>query len=101
MTTTTISRPAAEAVASEVLKAVGVPEVHAAMTAQSLVLADLRGVTTHGLVRLPVYVEQIRSGDIVSTASPGGYTSGRGDSSCRWAPWPWSSQRRVRNEVGY
>lgn len=70
MAMTTISRPAAEAVALEVLKAVGVPEVHASITARSLVLADLRGVTTHGLVRLPVYVEQIRSGDIVSTASP-------------------------------
>jgi LDH2 family malate/lactate/ureidoglycolate dehydrogenase len=39
----------------------------ARLTATSLVMADLRGVTTHGLVRLPVYVRNLRDG----TADPG------------------------------
>ncbi|MCJ8521552.1 LDH2 family malate/lactate/ureidoglycolate dehydrogenase [Pseudorhizobium tarimense] len=51
-----------------IFAAVGVPRTDAAFVAQDLVLADLRGVSTHGIARLPIYVERIRRG--VVTAAP-------------------------------
>ena len=50
--------------AREVLTRVGVPSDHAAMTANSLVEADQRGVHTHGLAYLPVYVQRLMAGGI-------------------------------------
>ena len=40
----------------------GVGNEDAAIIAESLVEADLRGVQTHGLSRLPVYVERFQRG---------------------------------------
>src|SRR5256885_6026571 len=40
----------------------GVPKKAAAIVAACLVRADLRGVDTHGLVRLPGYLERVRRG---------------------------------------
>lgn len=48
--------------ATEVLTGVGVPGVDARLTADSLVAANLRGVDTHGIVRLPIYVDRLRQG---------------------------------------
>lgn len=45
-----------------ILGKVGVPEQHARMTADLLVMADERAVSTHGLVRLLPYVRRIQSG---------------------------------------
>jgi LDH2 family malate/lactate/ureidoglycolate dehydrogenase len=42
------------------LAAHGVPERDAAIVAACLVRADLRGVDTHGLVRLPGYLDRVR-----------------------------------------
>jgi LDH2 family malate/lactate/ureidoglycolate dehydrogenase len=42
----------------------GFSEEHAGIVANSLVLANLRGVDSHGVVRIPYYVEGIESGKI-------------------------------------
>jgi LDH2 family malate/lactate/ureidoglycolate dehydrogenase len=44
--------------------ATGMPNDYAELLAASLVDADLHGVSTHGVVRVPGYVAQLRSGDI-------------------------------------
>ena len=49
---------------SEVLLATGLAPDDARIVADSLVFADLRGVTTHGVLRLPTYVARIRAGGI-------------------------------------
>jgi len=53
---------AARAFAAALLAAHGVPEADARRSAECLVLADLRGVQTHGLLRLPGYLDRIRKG---------------------------------------
>lgn len=47
---------------TEVLKRIGVPEKQSEIIAQSLVHANLRGTDSHGMLRLPVYVERISKG---------------------------------------
>jgi LDH2 family malate/lactate/ureidoglycolate dehydrogenase len=46
------------------LRAAGVSEVQASVTADRLIEADLRGRTGHGIIRLPSYVKRIRAGAI-------------------------------------
>ncbi|MGC2517758.1 MAG: Ldh family oxidoreductase [Burkholderiales bacterium] len=53
---------AADAFARALLAAHGVPGRDAATVAACLVRADLRGVDTHGLLRLPVYLDRVRRG---------------------------------------
>lgn len=48
----------------QVFRAVGVPPDGAALVADALVDADLRGHGTHGVARVPMYVERIRAGGI-------------------------------------
>ena len=48
-----------EGFASEILKSHAMPEPHAEIAARSLVDGDLIGVATHGLSRLPSYVERL------------------------------------------
>ena len=45
-----------------VLEKAGVPNENAEMVAHSLLAANLRGVDTHGITRLPIYVERLRAG---------------------------------------
>ncbi|MEQ1612452.1 MAG: Ldh family oxidoreductase [Hyphomicrobiaceae bacterium] len=52
----------AEAFARRLVASLGVPPDDAATVARCLVLADLRGVDTHGLMRLPVYLDRVRRG---------------------------------------
>jgi len=47
-----------------VLRAVGVAPDHAAVAAERLVEADLRGRTGHGLIRIGPYVERIEAGGV-------------------------------------
>jgi LDH2 family malate/lactate/ureidoglycolate dehydrogenase len=47
---------------------VGMPHDDAALAAEQLVTADLRGVESHGVVRVPIYVERLRCG--VMAAQP-------------------------------
>jgi LDH2 family malate/lactate/ureidoglycolate dehydrogenase len=60
----------AEELAVDILTSAGVSPAHAAITAQQLVLADLRGVDTHGLMRLPNYIERMRDGALEPDVEP-------------------------------
>jgi LDH2 family malate/lactate/ureidoglycolate dehydrogenase len=48
--------------ATEVLVKVGMPAEDAALVADTLVTADVRGVSSHGIVRLPFYVNKMKLG---------------------------------------
>lgn len=50
--------------AAAALRAAGVTAAEAAVTADRLIEADLRGRTGHGMIRLPSYVERIQAGAI-------------------------------------
>lgn len=63
MTTNThvnVTPASAQAFAENILSSYGVPADRATMIAEALVLADLRGVDTHGINRLGGYVERIK-----------------------------------------
>ncbi|KAE8441404.1 hypothetical protein EG329_004993 [Mollisiaceae sp. DMI_Dod_QoI] len=47
-----------------------VPPTNATIIARALVLADLRGVDTHGMNRIPSYLERIRQGVLDPRAEP-------------------------------
>lgn len=47
---------------TSVLEKVGVPAENAKIVANSLLAANLRGVDTHGVTRLPIYVERLQQG---------------------------------------
>lgn len=53
-----------EAFITSVLAALGLPEQDAAVCAARMTEADLRGVDTHGIFRLPHYCRRIRAGGI-------------------------------------
>ena len=42
----------------------------AAVVADTLIAAEVRGVTSHGLIRLPVYLGNIKDGSVSPTARP-------------------------------
>lgn len=67
MSTQTIDADRLVAVASEILVAVGVSAPSSRTVAEALVDADLRGIPSHGLMLIPMYVERLRAGS-VSTA---------------------------------
>jgi len=50
--------------------AAGTPEDVAALVAHSLVDANLAGHDSHGVIRIPTYVEQIQRGELVTDARP-------------------------------
>jgi len=56
--------------ASRLLMAVEVSADHAAIVAECLVDADMRGVNTHGLQLLPSYVRRVQAGSIDASALP-------------------------------
>jgi len=55
---------------SSVLRGNGVPAENAAIVAKCLIQADLRGVDTHGMNRIPSYMERIRQGVLDPAAQP-------------------------------
>ena len=57
-------------IATELLRRSGVDPEIASLVASSLVGADLRGIESHGIVRLPGYLELIRRGAIDPVARP-------------------------------
>lgn len=63
-----IHHDALSAYARSILEAVTVPPHEAALVADSLVAANLRGVDSHGIQLLFWYAEQIRSGNIAVAA---------------------------------
>jgi LDH2 family malate/lactate/ureidoglycolate dehydrogenase len=65
-----IEAKGAHAFIIKTLSKIGVPERHAQMVADGLVDADLRGVGTHGIIRLPEYVKRIQQGGVTAAAQP-------------------------------
>ncbi|SPO06766.1 related to malate/L-lactate dehydrogenase [Cephalotrichum gorgonifer] len=60
--TVNITPSSAEALAKAILVSHGVPDDRASLVASSLLLADLRGVDTHGINRLPGYIARLTAG---------------------------------------
>jgi len=56
--------------AQAVFAGLGASQAAAQTVAESLVEADLRGVATHGIVRLPSYCAEARAGRVAVTATP-------------------------------
>ncbi len=60
----TISAERLERWVSAIFRAQGLSEEHAGTLAKALVFANLRGMDTHGVLRVPSYVRFIRAGDL-------------------------------------
>ena len=58
----TVSAGEASRFTTEILAAHGMPQADAAVMADCLVQADLRGVPSHGVGHLPIYLERLRLG---------------------------------------
>lgn len=58
----TVGATQLQALIADIFAAEGVPAKDAARIAQCLLLADLRGVASHGVSRLSIYLERIRRG---------------------------------------
>lgn len=58
-----VSPPQLAALVRDIFARRGMSEAHAALVADALVWAELRGMETHGVMRVPRYVEFIRKGD--------------------------------------
>lgn len=54
----------------KVLEKLGAETRYAEITADSLISADLEGVSSHGIMLLPMYIERIRAGSVSVTAMP-------------------------------
>lgn len=67
-TSLTLGRRQAEELALALLTAEGVPHRAAARTAAALILADVWGVSSHGLARLPLYLARLDAGGIKADA---------------------------------
>ncbi|OLN86374.1 putative oxidoreductase YjmC [Colletotrichum chlorophyti] len=67
---TYVSAGEARRLVEDILKGNGVSSEHAVVVARYLVAADLRGVDTHGMNRIPSYMERIRQGVLNATAVP-------------------------------
>lgn len=70
MTGETLSFDAAEALAGAALRGAGAGKEAAAATARALVRADLDGIASHGLSRVPAYAAQLRAGKVKGDAVP-------------------------------
>lgn len=53
----------------DALEKTDVPPLDAELVANTLITADLRGVQSHGVIRLPVYIEKIRNGETAADPS--------------------------------
>lgn len=65
-----VSASSARTLVESILVGNNVPQANAAIVARCLIAADLRGVDTHGMNRIPSYMERIRQGVLEATASP-------------------------------
>ncbi|KAI7500988.1 Malate/L-lactate dehydrogenase [Hortaea werneckii] len=65
-----VSAQEAQAYAERVLQANGLTPTNATTVARGLVAADLRGIDTHGINRLPSYLTRIRQGVLNPHAEP-------------------------------
>lgn len=69
-----VAPEAAQAFVEGVLKGNGVPPENATIIAKCLVAADLRGVDTHGINRIPSYMARVRQGVLDPKAQPTHHT---------------------------
>jgi LDH2 family malate/lactate/ureidoglycolate dehydrogenase len=53
-----------------VLESAGLSKAHAEITAEILLFADLRGIESHGISKLPIYVKRIKDGGVDPKAVP-------------------------------
>ena len=67
-----VAREELEEFASSLLQAVGMDPAGAELTARTLVHADLRGVHSHGVRMLPLYVRTLASGSMNPSAHGSG-----------------------------
>ncbi|WP_420637837.1 Ldh family oxidoreductase [Candidatus Poriferisocius sp.] len=65
-----VGADALRAVITRVFEKLGMGSPGAAVVADALVWADLRGLDTHGVSRLPRYVERIEAGEVDPSAAP-------------------------------
>src|SRR5258708_38728197 len=66
----TLSLMAARELARNVLRAAGVADPHAEAVMRALVAAEADGLASHGLVRLPMYADQVKAGKVDGQAVP-------------------------------
>lgn len=66
----TVTEDDARSFVHDILVGNGVPADNAALVADCLVQADLRGVDTHGVNRIPSYMERVRQGVLDPKAIP-------------------------------
>lgn len=66
----TLDVPALQGWSSALLAAAGLEPAAAATVAGTLVATSLRGVDSHGVARLPIYVERLRAGVLNGTPRP-------------------------------
>lgn len=59
-----------KAIVVDLFEALGAATEDAELVADSLVTADLEGVSSHGVALLPMYVERIRAGSVSLQATP-------------------------------
>jgi LDH2 family malate/lactate/ureidoglycolate dehydrogenase len=64
MSDTSVTPDALKRFATSIFSRSGLPQADAAVVADVLVWANLRGVDTHGVMRIPRYVDLIESGDM-------------------------------------
>ncbi len=73
-----------QAWSTRVLMGFGVAEEPAALTAGLLVRTSLRGIDTHGISRLPGYVDKLASGEVNARAVPRIDADGGGTAAAGW-----------------
>lgn len=66
----TIAAPAMQTLAQHIFTAAGTPPDLATIVADHLISASLAGHDSHGVLRIPAYVDSIRSGQVAATARP-------------------------------
>src|SRR5262245_57136440 len=70
MNETNVSAEALRRFCTSCFQKLGLSAADAQVTADNLVFANLRGVDSHGVIRLKVYVERLRAGGFNSRAQP-------------------------------
>jgi ureidoglycolate dehydrogenase (NAD+) len=66
----TVGLDVLEEFAVEVLEGAGLPPPAARLVAESLCFAEARGISSHGVIRLPIYEERLRKGLVDARANP-------------------------------
>ncbi len=103
----TLTIAAARRLATDLLAAAGMPEPRARSSARCIVMADVWGVPSHGLLRLPYYLQRITAGgyppgaDLRTVADTGPVVSLDGGGGLgHWQLW-WAAELAVRRCADY